>query len=650
MLRNITLREFISVFVIVVVATAVGVLLPRVLPTLKAGENWLQDFRFGTLAPPQPQNTDVVVIAITEDTLATLPYRSPIDRGFLVNLLGVLEAAKPRAIGIDILFDQATEPAKDDALRQMLATLSVPVVVAMAGKDTGLTRPQLAYLKRFTRGLNTGLVNLVKDRSDGTVRWIFPGGSVGGTQTPGFVGALAKSLGLPEPDRYLPLVYSVGPDEATPAFPIFPAHTAAVLPKDWFADKVILIGADLPHIDRNRTPFAAALGPQAGSLPGVVIFAHAVAQLLDKRNPPNMGETGAAGLIFLLAGFGMLLAAIDAPLLAKTLLNLVALVLLWISGFALYRYAGTMIPLLAPTISFTVSSSMGVAFLGRRDRMQKKFIRETFSRYVSPSIVNLLVADPGRLNVGGEKRELTYLFTDLASFTSLTESTEPSVLVPLLNDYLSEMCRILFKHGATIDKIVGDAVVGFFNAPVDQEDHHVRAVAAALELDEFGQKFIEQQAAKGLTVGVTRIGVHSGIAVIGNFGSEQFFDYTAHGDMVNTAARLESVNKHLGTRVCISGVTAEKCPQAAFRPVGALVLKGKTEGIEVFEPLRDGEDGSPVTAAYRGAFELMRRGDPGAEEGFREVLRENPEDPLAQFHLRRLENGETGATILMGEK
>ena len=253
------------------------------------------------------------------------------------------------------------------------------------------------------------------------------------------------------------------------------------------------------------------------------------------------------------------------------------------------------------------------------------------------------------MNAGGERRELTYLFTDLANFTSLTEKTEPAVLVPLLNEYLSEMYRILFKHGATIDKIVGDAVVGFFNAPIAQEDHPARAVAAALELDQFGQAFIARQAELGLTLGVTRIGVHSGVAVIGNFGGEAFFDYTAHGDMVNTAARLESVNKHLGTRICISGVTAGRCPEMSFRPVAELVLKGKTEGIQVFEPLADGWADSSA-AAYSEAYGKMLDNDPGAGEAFREVVRINPDDGLAKFHLERLSGGETGAKIVMGEK
>ncbi len=169
-------------------------------------------------------------------------------------------------------------------------------------------------------------------------------------------------------------------------------------------------------------------------------------------------------------------------------------------------------------------------------------------------------------------------------------------------------------------------------------------------MDGFGQAFVEKQAGLGLKVGITRIGVHSGVAVIGNFGGEAFFDYTAHGDMVNTAARLESVNKHLGTRICISGVTAGRCPGMAFRPVGELVLKGKSEGIEVFEPLADGWADSPAAAAYSEAFEKMQRNDPGAGEAFQEVIRINPDDGLAKFHLGRLEEGKTGAKIVMEDK
>ncbi|MFQ5765056.1 MAG: CHASE2 domain-containing protein, partial [Rhodospirillales bacterium] len=361
MFRSIAPRELVSVFAIVVVATAMGVMLPRLLPTIKTGENWLQDFRFGTLAPAEPQNEDVVVVTITEDTLATLPYRSPVDRGFLADLLRSLEAAKPRAIGVDILFDQPTEPAKDAQLRRTLAELSVPVVIASAGRDDGLTESQVEHLGRFTEGLTTAPVNLIKDRADGTVRWIFSGKSVSGTWTPGFVPMLAKVIGLEVPRDDPPIVYRRGPDEGTPAFRTFPAHTAAVLPKDWFAGKIVFIGADLPLDDRHRTPFSAALGARAGNLPGVVIFAHAVAQLLDGRKPPTMGVPGVIALVVVAAAIGMVFAMIDLPLLAKGLCHLGALAALWVGGFALYQYAGVMAPLLAPTLGFAASASAGTA-------------------------------------------------------------------------------------------------------------------------------------------------------------------------------------------------------------------------------------------------------------------------------------------------
>ena len=651
MVRNLSARDILAVLAIVALTGAGSYLLPWALPMVQAAETWLADFRFATLSAPEPQDDRIVIVTITEDTLASLPYRSPLDREFLAKLLGSLEAAKPRAIGFDVLFDQKTQPAKDAALKRRLLDSPVPIVVAApAVSNSDLTERQAAYLKVFTDGLDVGLVNLVTDRAGGTVRWIFAGETVDGQWKPGFVGAIAGAIGLEAPRQDTPLAYRGRPGKGEPAFRKYQAHTVGFMPKKWFAGKIILIGADIPRFDRHRTPYSAAEGAEAGGMPGVFIHAHGLAQLLDGRVPSGLGAGAEAALILLLAAAGMLFAALDMPLTLKAGGFLIAIVLYWVGGFALYHYGGIMFPLLTPSLGFAASSGVGITFLGRRDRKQKKFIRQAFSRYVSPGIVDQLVADPSQMNPGGERRELTYLFTDLANFTSLTEKTEPAVLVPLLNEYLSEMCRILFKHGATIDKIVGDAVVGFFNAPIAQEDHPARAVAAALELDEFGQAFVEKQAELARIVGITRIGVHSGVAVIGNFGGEAFFDYTAHGDMVNTAARLESVNKHLGTRICISGVTAGRCPEMAFRPVGELVLKGKSEGIEVFEPLADGWADGMAIAAYTEAFEKLRRNDPGAGEAFREVIRINPDDGLAKFHLGRLEEGETGAKIVMEDK
>ena len=154
-----------------------------------------------------------------------------------------------------------------------------------------------------------------------------------------------------------------------------------------------------------------------------------------------------------------------------------------------------------------------------------------------------------------------------------------------------------------------------------------------------------QQAESGIDFGVTRIGVNTGTAIIGNFGGEDRFDYTAHGDAINTAARLESVNKHIGTRICISETTVDSCPDLDFWPVGKLVLKGKTKILEVFEPARDVEID---TKAYRDAYDSLETGD--ALEKFKEMHRRFPEDPLIRFHYERLCSGESGSIMVMQSK
>ena len=160
-----------------------------------------------------------------------------------------------------------------------------------------------------------------------------------------------------------------------------------------------------------------------------------------------------------------------------------------------------------------------------------------------------------------------------------TEGLEPEVLVRLLNEYLDGTCRIVPRHGGTIDKIVGDALHVMFNAPGDQPDHAERALECALELDEFCCRYAAGQRDLGIDLGNTRIGVNTGETVVGNFGGATRFDYTAHGDAINTAARLESVNKHFDSRICVSETTLERCAYPHHRPIGRLVLKGKSEGL-----------------------------------------------------------------------
>ena len=626
-----------------VVSAATG-LLPVLLPFTAVPENWLADVRQASLAPVAGDTDEIVVVTVTEDTLASLPYRSPLDRGLLVGVLGAVANAGARAVGIDILFDQATEPDKDRVLGETLRSYPLPLVVASAGGESGLTETQAGFLAQYLDGVKTGHAGLATDRIDGTVRWFVPG------ERTGLVAALAESLGVTVPVTPRRIDYLRPAAEQAYAFRAYPAHMVAFLPQDWFRDKVVLIGADLPMTDRHRTPFATVEGSRDGAQPGVMIHAQMLAQILDGRTLDVPGPIAAALLLFAAALLGAGSGCLDLGLAWRAIGMTGLLAVFWSASFVLYAGGGPLLPLLMPSLAFVLAAGAATAYLGRRDRRTARFIRDAFGRYVSPDIVDQLVARPETFDLGGERREVSYLFTDLAGFTSLTERVEPAVMVGILNQYLDGMCRIVLESGGTIDKIVGDAVVAFFGAPLDQPDHAQRAVECALAMDAFSEEFIANGAARQHGVGITRIGVNTGRALIGNFGGSAFFDYTGHGDMVNTAARLESLNKHLGTRVCVSDAIAGRCRGLRFRPVGAVVVKGKSEGLPVSEPLPEGSVSDRHFEAYMRAYELLDEDPLTARRAFAEIVETTPEDGLAGFHLRRLAAGECGKTIVMTEK
>lgn len=285
-----------------------------------------------------------------------------------------------------------------------------------------------------------------------------------------------------------------------------------------------------------------------------------------------------------------------------------------------------------------------------RTERDRRWIRQAFSSYISPNLVEYLIANQDELKPGGSRRRCSFVCTDLAGFTSLVEKADPEAAIALLNEYLDRMTAIALEHEGTLDRIVGDAVAVMFSAPVTQPDHAERAVACALAMDDFAQRFSRRKREEGVAVGLTRIGVNTGWVTIGNVGGRAMVDYRALGDAINTAARLESVNRHLGTRVCVSRVTAEDCPSFRGRPVGSLVLKGKSAAVEALEPLTAEQEASAATASYLAAFELMLRRSRDAREAFAKHLRSHPEDRLAAFHLERLQRGEVGAEVVLASK
>ena len=281
----------------------------------------------------------------------------------------------------------------------------------------------------------------------------------------------------------------------------------------------------------------------------------------------------------------------------------------------------------------------------RRRQAEAERAHASLSRYFSPQIASRLAAVGDSDGMEVHWREIATIFTDITSFTSLVETVAPDVLGALLNEYVGGMTDVVFAHEGTVAKIIGDAIQVLFNAPGDQPDYARRAIACAHDLDIRAQAFRERWKDKGVNFGATRIGVHAGPALVGNFGGSRFFDYTAYGDTINTAARLEAANKQLGTRICVSAAAAEGAGNFQGRPVGDIMLRGRSEPLRAFEPLQDPLFKAPATAQYADAFTRLEAGDATAMPAFAALIGLYADDALAGFHLRRLLNGAKGVRI-----
>jgi class 3 adenylate cyclase len=283
----------------------------------------------------------------------------------------------------------------------------------------------------------------------------------------------------------------------------------------------------------------------------------------------------------------------------------------------------------------------------RRRLAEAERAHASLSRHFSPQLATRLAAGSDGDEMEAHWRDVAAIFTDIAGFTSLVETAAPEVLAELLNDYVGGMTDVVFAHEGTVAKVIGDAIEVLFNAPGDQPDYAARAIACARELDLWAEAFRGRWKAKGLNFGVTRIGVHAGPALVGNFGGSRFFDYTAYGDTINTAARLEAANKFLGTRICASAAIANAAENFRGRPVGDLILRGRSEPLRAYEPLSAESFEAPATARYAEAFAKLEAGDASAMPAFAALVGLHAEDPLAGFHLRRLLNGARGIRMAL---
>jgi adenylate cyclase len=215
---------------------------------------------------------------------------------------------------------------------------------------------------------------------------------------------------------------------------------------------------------------------------------------------------------------------------------------------------------------------------------RRTLLRKSFEQFLPPAVIAQILASETLPKLGGERREISVLFCDIAGSTTLAESIEPESLAAIYSDYFEGVCAAISEQEGTVTEFLGDGVIAFFGMPHQHPDHADRAVGAALAIDDFARRFSAEQKARGVEFGHTRIGVHTGAAVVGNIGTRARLKWGAQGDVLNTGGRLDTLNKTIGTRICVSGDTVRNAQRYRFRPIGGFVVKGRRGATDVSNP------------------------------------------------------------------
>jgi adenylate cyclase len=583
---------------------------------------------------PRVAHAPVVIVGIDEQSFAEVGARWPWSRAVHARLTRALTQAGASVIAFDVLFSEPADPAGDAAFaRAIRASGRVLLAGDMVYRETehyrGLQRVEpLARLREA--GAATGISSIEVSR-DQVVRAV--------PQDPDALWRVAlerhgRVLDVP-PGA---LIRYVEPSDLRQVSYYQALDPEQFLSPGVFKDKIVLVGLVLKtspdpgqrYADTYATPFLRFTGLYS---PGVEIHAHLVASAFAGHAlvPLPRALVWALGALALALGAWTMRqwSALRCSLIAAGWVAALALAA-WLAVERFDRWLAIALP-----AGVMIGLYLGRGATAYLDELRRKLeIRRAFSLYVAPEVVAEMATHPERLSLGGSRRELTLLFTDLAGFTSMSEGMAPEDVAAVINQYLTRMSAVVLAHGGTIDKFIGDAVMAFWGAPLEDRSHALHATQAAIAMQAEMARWRAELEAHGRPGVHMRVGVHTGVVVVGNMGSKDRLAYTAIGDAVNLAARLEPLNRFYGTEILLSGETATQVGgQVALREVDRVRVKGKQEAVAIYTPrgavdLR-GKD-EEALAAYR-AGDLAR-----AEALWRAVLALSPADSVAAVYLERI--------------
>ncbi len=548
-------------------------------------------------AEPVPKDGPIIV-AIDEPSLAEINVQWPWPRSLHAKLVSALRAAGARVIGLDIIFSEPSSPGEDEALAAALG----PDVV-LAGDETLVTSDQadqfirVLPLQMFSDKLVlTGIASVGLNR-DGVLR-----------QMPAYDDGLAAMIATAAgQDAELPasgsLIQSFGGPRTYPTVSYYQAlDPENFLPPGLFKDRVVIVGLSLqnaPSIENGGADaFATSYTVHTGKLTaGAEIHATILDNLRLKRSIEEAGTLVKQALLLIAVLFAAALVWKGTGW-TTVVAGVGAIVVMFVGSYLALRFGRVFASPVAPSLAFVGIAVAQATLDYAQERRSRRQITRAFSQYLAPALVEQLAKDPSKLKLGGEKRELSILFCDVRGFTTISEQLkdDPQQLTTLINRLLTPLSDIVLSHGGTIDKYIGDCLMAFWNAPLDDADHAIHAVAAALDMLDSMQALNDELKAEADAAGRVYyplkigIGINTGECVVGNMGSTQRFDYSALGDAVNLAARLEGASKPYGVSLLIGENTAKRAAEDfAIFELDRITVKGKTEQSPVFTAIRAGE-------------------------------------------------------------
>ncbi len=612
-------------------------------------QNLSYDLLFLTRPVVPPEEAAIVYLDEESHKELGQQFNRPWDRNLHARLVERLTSAGAKAVVFDIVFsDPGPGPAADQHFAAALkasgrVVLAADMVTTAYGVDGVAARsmtPPLELFSEVTGGI--GSAEMVPDQD------LVPRRHLPASQDdllPGLSWAAALIVKAPstatDTSRFRERwVNYYGPPATIPNVSYYRALAENGTVTNLFRDKVVFVGARMftkfsgERKDEYRTPYSFWM-PQNPFMSGVEIQATMFLNLLRADWLNRLSPTAERWLLLLaslVAGFGL---ARLRPVMAlgAALLGVVAVLL---AAWLFFSDSRMWFPWLIPVaVVLPVALLWSLAFNTLRLYFENRLLGVTLGQHLSPERVRQLIKDRDVLKPGAVKTELTIMFTDIADFSVISEQMDSDELARLMNDYFETAISCVHDTDGFLVKLIGDALFVIWNAPIPQPDHRERGVRASLLLQ---QRLVAFNQKAGRVALRTRIGLHTGVANVGNFGSTRRFDYTAIGESINLSSRMEGLNKYLGTRVLATGDTARPLDgHLDMRMLGHFRLKGFEKAVAVHELLGPSEDASrtrPWREAFAEGLQLFRKKDlAGARTAFERVLELNPKDGPSLFYI-----------------